>query len=735
MKKFTKRIVVITLAALMVLSMMPGLFGRSAQTVVEFKTPVRPALSEVSVVQSTKASVKLLTYTDIKKLVWDAIDKAGGFSGLIKDNTTVSLKVNLVNSSGYNPNASLPVTQNGVTTDWRVAKAVAEKVRVYNPAGKVYIIEGSYMTTSTMFSKLGYNKTNIPQVNGFISLDDPNIVGDFQDTESPNLVKVHFPAHKSNNNLFEGEANQDYFFFEKDHYYNADTLISIPVLKNHWDALVTGGIKNLSIGGTPKNIYYDRGKMATHTVQGNQPSLDLRKWIHDYYACRPADFVVIDGLQGSQYGPTPMSGTDPNNNGTTSDKWADYTMNMRTIIAGRDGVATDTIEGLITNAKVEDTYYLKWLQDTGVGNTDITRIRVNGMQVDQVRKSFKIAPGYLPGRLIKTSDLPAVKVVIKSVTESNNTLKVALSASSGIKKIELMIDNNPYGMPFTKNFSVLSLPVPKLATGKHTLAVSAYGTYLTRFKATKIFTKKTAIRKLTYGQYEAKFVANVPIIDGNASDKAWSSVPYSLMSTNWLGADKAISGPTDFAGKFKFLWSGTKLYFLAEITDDVLMQSTNTDPAWRYPDFDVLEVFVDENKSGGDHTFNNNAFAYHLTLSGHAMDLGTVVNNWTGLVYDNNVNYKWKSIGSGKYIWEGAITMYPSTFNLSSKTNTPVTLYSGKAMGVSVAYCDNDGDADINNPTRDHFMASNNIPSSLGGNYSNTAWQNANAFGTLWLLP
>ena len=733
MKKYVKRIVVIALSSLMILSMLPGLFGRTAQTVVEFKAPVRPALSEVSVVQSSKAQAKSMTYTDIKNLVWSAIDKTGGFSGLIKDNTTVSLKVNLVNNVGYNPGGLLPVTLNGVTTDWRVAKAVAEKVRVYNPHGKVYIIEGSYNTTSTMFNKLGYTKSNIPQVDGFIGLEYVN--GDYQDTTAPELVKVHYPGHLSNNNLFAGGENEDYFFFNKQYYYDADFLISVPVLKNHWDAFVTGAIKNMSIGGTPKNIYYDRGQMATHTDQYDSPSMDLRKWIHDYYACRPADYVVIDGLQGSQYGPTPMSGNDPNKNGVTGDKWADYTMNMRTIIAGRDGVATDTIEGLITNAKVEDTFYLKYLQDTGVGNTDITKIRVLGKQVDQVRKTFKIAPGYTPGRLIKTSDLPKLKVYIKTITEKSNVLKIALSNSTGIKKIELMIDGKPYGLPFTKSLAALSIPVPKLATGKHTLTVSAYSTYLARATATKTFTKKTAIRKLSYGQYEAGFVGTAPKIDGAATDKAWASVPYSYMKTNWLPAGNAITGPSDFEGKFKFLWNGSKLYFLAVITDDVLMQSTNVDPGWNYPAFDVLELFIDENKSGGDHKFNNNAFAYHLTLSGHAMDLGLVPDNWTALVYDKNVTYTWKSIGSNQYIWEGAITNYPASFDLSKATNTPVNLYAGKTMGVSVAYCDNDGDTNPASPSRDHFIAGNNIPSSLGGNSSNTAWINANAFGTLFLLP
>ena len=733
MKKYTKRIVVIALSVMMVISLMPGLFSQSAQKAVTFKAPVRPEFSQVSVVQSTKTNVKSMTYADIKKLVWDAIDKAGGFAGQIKDKTLVSLKVNLVNNVGYNPSALLPVLANGVTTDWRVAKAVAEKVRLYNPNGTVYIVEGSANDTNTMFKALGYTKANIPQVNGFIALEKNS--GAMYDFNSANLVKVNYAAHKSNNYMAPDENS---FFFNKKYYYDADYLISVPVLKNHWDALITGGIKNMAIGGTPANVYGQngngRGGVAAHTSQGASPSLDLRKWIHDYYICRPADFVVIDGIQGSQYGPSPMSGTDPNRNGRTSDTFADYYMNMRTIIAGRDAVATDTIQGLITNAKPEDANYLNYLQDSGAGNTDITRIRVIGKQVDEVRKTFKIGIGYKPGKLLTAADLPTTTVSIKSITETSNKLKIALNLSANVKKVEFLIDGKTIGIPVSSNMTSVTLPVPTITTGKHTLTVNAFTQYLARGTASKTFTKKGAVRKLTYGQYEAAFALSAPKIDGNTSDAAWLRVGWSPMNSNWLSNAEARTNAADFTGNFKFLYSGSKLYFLAEITDDKLMTSTNADPTWKYPSFDCLEVFVDEDKSGGDHTFNNNAFAYHLTQSLHAVDLGTISGDYSGKIYDKNVTYTMKSIGSNKYVWEGAITIYGPTFDLNAATNTPVALSPGKIMGVSVAYCDNDGDVNAADPTRDHFYSGNDIPASLivGGN-KNIAWQNASAFGTLFL--
>jgi hypothetical protein len=47
------------------------------------------------------------------------------------------------------------------------------------------------------------------------------------------------------------------------------------------------------------------------------------------------------------------------------------------------------------------------------------------------------------------------------------------------------------------------------------------------------------------------------------------------------------------------------------------------DPLVQYWDDDCLEIFLDEDFSGGDHQYNHNAFAYHVSLDNQAIDIGT----------------------------------------------------------------------------------------------------------------
>ena len=44
-------------------------------------------------------------------------------------------------------------------------------------------------------------------------------------------------------------------------------------------------------------------------------------------------------------------------------------------------------------------------------------------------------------------------------------------------------------------------------------------------------------------------------------------------------------------------------------------------PLERWWDEDCVEIFIDEDNSGGNHQFNHNAFAYHIGLNGDVVDL------------------------------------------------------------------------------------------------------------------
>ena len=102
---------------------------------------------------------------------------------------------------------------------------------------------------------------------------------------------------------------------------------------------------------------------------------NLHKWVADYYRCRPADFVVLDGLQGVQNGPNPRP-IERNQ------------MNMRLIIAGKDAVATDTVAALIMGWDPQSVQHLVYLSRSGCGIMDPSKIDVLGS-----RRSLKFFVG------------------------------------------------------------------------------------------------------------------------------------------------------------------------------------------------------------------------------------------------------------------------------------------------------------------------------------------------------
>ncbi|MCC7200192.1 MAG: ADP-ribosylglycohydrolase family protein [Gammaproteobacteria bacterium] len=105
-------------------------------------------------------------------------------------------------------------------------------------------------------------------------------------------------------------------------------------------------------------------------------------------------------------------------------------------------------------------------------------------------------------------------------------------------------------------------------------------------------------------------------------------------------------------------------------------------------DDDTLEIFIDEDFSGGDHQYNHNAFAYHVSLDSQAVDIGT---DRRRLDLSEHVESRWQQRTDG-IVWELAIGVYPERYQEDgSLGNTPVAPVAGKVIGLMLAYCDNDG--------------------------------------------
>jgi hypothetical protein len=269
----------------------------------------------------------------------------------------------------------------------------------------------------------------------------------------------------------------------------------------------------------------------------------------------------------------------------------------------------------------------------------------------------------------------------------------------------------------------------------------------------------------------------IPLIDGVGNDEVWNSegVTWQNIDQVWMPWKGTVPTATDFSGRFKVVWHETEnlLFFFVEITDDVFVDGYNfeTNGPFGYPHYDVVEIFLDENRSKGPHVFDNgtenaqNAFSYHINVNAPAN--GTTTANFTvqdldGRDWGNSwvVNYAAHFPDfimrkeDNKYFYEFSLKVFNDTYPTQQKNGSTatdpekarVTLTAGKIMGMTMAYCDNDA----NDGKRDHFFGSvagkeytgnfgyngtqNSISTENGQKIFNTHWMSASDYGVVKLL-
>ena len=214
---------------------------------------------------------------------------------------------------------------------------------------------------------------------------------------------------------------------------------------------------------------------------------------------------------------------------------------------------------------------------------------------------------------------------------------------------------------------------------------------------------------------EVKKALNSPMIDGKSTENCWNMAEWHALDQNWLG------GPydhEDFNGRYKLTWDQEALYILVEITDDILLDK-NEDPLKLWWNDDCVEVFVDEDNSGGLHQFDYNAFAYHIALDGNVVDLAL---DKEPRLFNDHVKSRRVTEGNTS-TWEIAVKLFDDRYSDDTRS-TPVTLVPEKKIGFALAYCDNDKSTE-----RENFIGSVFIP----GEDKNQGWIDANVFGTLIL--
>lgn len=212
------------------------------------------------------------------------------------------------------------------------------------------------------------------------------------------------------------------------------------------------------------------------------------------------------------------------------------------------------------------------------------------------------------------------------------------------------------------------------------------------------------------------FTDSAPIIDGLPNDDCWTSIDWRPIDQKWIGPDYT---PEDFTGKFKLRWTTDFIYILTEIRDDQLID-IYPDGLNRYWDDDCVEIFVDEDRSKGDHLKSYNAFAYHIGLDYQVADYGI---DEKPHYYNDHVETK-RTQNGDIYTWEMKMKVFDDTY-VYNQQNIPVILKEGKEIGFAIAYCDNDA-----SESRENFIGSIFVP----GEDKNQGYKDAGIFGSYTLV-
>lgn len=272
-----------------------------------------------------------------------------------------------------------------------------------------------------------------------------------------------------------------------------------------------------------------------------------------------------------------------------------------------------------------------------------------------------------------------------------------------------LIGRKTIGLKLIKFLSLIVIIV--FASCKHTITLDRE---VSELLPCQVESKSATVEAIEDGLFKAH-KATTPIeIDGCSKDETWSDLGWYGMNYLWMG--NKVDG-NDYHGKFKLTWDSDYLYILVEVIDDTL-NPTLVNGVENYWKGDYVEVFIDEDKSGGNHKFNHQAFAYHVSTEGHAIDKNTLEET---VFFDDHITVM-RSQDGNTYVWEMAIKLFDKQFDESTTDNRPVKINTGKTIGFSMAYGDNDG-----NNSREHFIGSKKTH----GNNNDEGYVNSDVFGAI----
>ncbi|MFC1552701.1 DUF362 domain-containing protein [Candidatus Latescibacterota bacterium] len=149
-------------------------------------------------------------------------------------------------------------------------------------------------------------------------------------------------------------------------------MISATRFKTHDSAIVTLSFKNTNMGAPPGRRGIDQ-KRQIHTGGGKRgKSLIYNMFRLATFGVHP-DLAVLDGIRG-------MEGNGPNNGEVVEGKIA---------VASQDWVAADRIGVELMGHNYEDTKWLEFCHNAGMGNADIAKMNLIGPDYHDYIISYK----------------------------------------------------------------------------------------------------------------------------------------------------------------------------------------------------------------------------------------------------------------------------------------------------------------------------------------------------------
>jgi uncharacterized protein (DUF362 family) len=277
------------------------------------------------------------TENDIKTALQDLLNRLGGIKKYVKPGQTVVLKPNVVADHGMMGGKYT----GGVVTDIRILKGLIELLLPV--AGKIIVAEGSSINrsaTGKMFDIYGYPK--------LVDLDPDKV--SLVDLNTDKLIEKPVMSGKRM------KSRKVPLTIEE-----ADVVISLPVMKIHFAAGVSLGVKNLQGAMPPLEKY------MTHFFGLWQNLVNI------HHVVKPK-LTIIDGIVGQEdFGP--VSGTPK-------------TMNL--LIGGENPVAVDAVTMRVMGLEpdMSPPVLMAYLQ--GLGPIEPERIEVLGASIDKVASPFKL---------------------------------------------------------------------------------------------------------------------------------------------------------------------------------------------------------------------------------------------------------------------------------------------------------------------------------------------------------